>query len=174
MESPDARDPIADGALYLVYTLREDLVRDPEFPDALSEPHDVVPLYIGKTETIGRRGGLSRNLHNVSQGKNRARFARWGDDVEFHVGDLSGTFFHNLQNPKYERWVTRLFCADSRNQSIPRLRFNVYFKMKPWFVHPLRSRDTRDPIVLNTPEAEAILITIARDRLFPQYLLNIH
>ena len=47
----------------------------------------VVPLYIGKTETIGKSNNLSANIENLHRDK--SKFARWGDNYAYHIGDLS-------------------------------------------------------------------------------------
>src|SRR5262249_10317148 len=48
----------------------------------------IVPLYIGKAETFGKGdGNLSANLCNLHT--NKDKFARWGDNYAYHIGDLS-------------------------------------------------------------------------------------
>ena len=54
----------------------------------VEEPEGVVPLYIGKTETIGKgEGNLSANIKNIKT--DTQKFARWGDNYKYHIGDLS-------------------------------------------------------------------------------------
>ena len=62
-----------DGMLYIMLT---------------KDQGRVVPLYIGKAETLGKQGNLSANIKGVSQNTNRAKFARWGDGRQYHIGDL--------------------------------------------------------------------------------------
>lgn len=47
-----------------------------------------VPLYIGKAETLGKgKGNLSANIRGIET--DRSKFAPWGDNYAYHVGDLS-------------------------------------------------------------------------------------
>ena len=49
---------------------------------------EILPLYIGKAETLGKGdGNLSANLIRIE--KDRSKFARWGDNYQYHIGDLS-------------------------------------------------------------------------------------
>jgi hypothetical protein len=64
----------------------------------------LVPLYIGKAESFGKgHGNLSANLCNLHTSKNK--FARWGDNYAYHIGDLSAPVLtgHPVEkrNPKY-------------------------------------------------------------------------
>ena len=46
------------------------------------------PLYIGKAETFGKGdGNLSANIKGIKT--DRSKFARWGDNYAYHIGDLS-------------------------------------------------------------------------------------
>ena len=48
----------------------------------------VLPLYIGKAEKYGKNGAnLSANFQKITGA--RGKFARWGDNYAYHVGDLS-------------------------------------------------------------------------------------
>ncbi len=48
----------------------------------------LVLLYIGKAETLGKGdGNLSANLMNLAT--ERSKFARWGVNYAYHIGDLS-------------------------------------------------------------------------------------
>jgi hypothetical protein len=40
------------------------------------EEGHVIPLYIGKTETLGKQGNLSANIKGVSKNANKGKFAR--------------------------------------------------------------------------------------------------
>ena len=93
----------------------------------------VVPLYIGKAETFGKGGGnLSANLFNLRTSKNK--FARWGDNYAYHIGDLSAAVLtgHPLEkrNPKYSEWASKMFKSAPTEQ--PQLAFDVYFWAKAW------------------------------------------
>jgi hypothetical protein len=91
----------------------------------------LVPLYIGKAETFGRGDrNLSANLVNLRTSKHK--FARWGDNYAYHIGDLSAAVLHPVEkrNPKYSAWATKLFQVAPTDQ--PRLAFDVYFWAKAW------------------------------------------
>jgi hypothetical protein len=71
----------------------------------------LVPLYIGKAETFGRGdGNLSANLRNLRTSKEK--FARWGDNYAYHIGDLSAAVLtgHPVEkrNAKYSEWALRI------------------------------------------------------------------
>ncbi|MFE5321668.1 hypothetical protein ACFQ88_23475 [Paenibacillus sp. NPDC056579] len=70
-----------------------------------------IPLYIGKAEKMGVKNELSANIRNIR--RNQHTFARWGDGVAYHIGDLSQALFEfeGYQKPqkKYKRWTEALF-----------------------------------------------------------------
>jgi hypothetical protein len=93
----------------------------------------VVPLYIGKAETFGKGDrNLSVNLRNLHT--DRSKFARWGDNYQYHFGDLSAAVLagHAADkiSPKYVRWARALF-EDLEQRSL-KLRKPVYFWAKAW------------------------------------------
>ena len=64
-----------DGLIYLMYFMNDG---------------DVTPLYVGKTETLGKTSNLSANIKNLDKEKcSKKFFARWGDGYQYHFGDLS-------------------------------------------------------------------------------------
>ena len=70
----------------------------------------LVPLYIGKAETFGRGDrNLSANICNLHNRKDK--FARWGDNYAYNIGDLSAAALTNQavekRNPKYIEWHRR-------------------------------------------------------------------
>jgi hypothetical protein len=88
------------------------------------------PAYVGKAERKGVKRPLSANLVNLSfdQGK----FARWGDGLDYHIGDLSHALFEwparRTPRNKYRRWADALFArADP-----PQLREPVKLYLLPW------------------------------------------
>ena len=91
---------------------------------------DFRPLYVGKAERRGMKNALSANLANIRT--NRHKFARWGDGVDYHVGDLSQALFgfkaYRLPTPKYKRWAAALFDAFDP----PRLRKHISLYLAPW------------------------------------------
>jgi hypothetical protein len=88
------------------------------------------PLYVGKAERRGVRNALSANLTSIRT--NRHMFARWGDGVAYHVGDLSQALFgfkaYRLPSRKYKRWAEALFEVFDP----PRLRRSVSLYLAPW------------------------------------------
>ncbi len=91
------------------------------------------PLYIGKTETLGKGdGNLSANIQHLDT--DTSKFARWGDNYAYHIGDLSACVLqgHTPSRlvPKYQAWAQTLFTA-SPTQT-PLLRQPVYFWAKAW------------------------------------------
>jgi hypothetical protein len=94
---------------------------------------NILPLYIGKSEKYGRRGGnLSANIKNIQ--RNHGNFCRWGYNYAYHIGDLSAVVLpgHPPEkiNPKYVKWANRLF--ESWPSSNPKLRRETRFWMKAW------------------------------------------
>lgn len=92
-----------------------------------------MPLYIGKTETEGRLGGrMSANIERLSA--DTSKFARWGDNYAYHIGDLSACVLpghaSEKQTDKYRSWAAAMFaeapCAS------PRLKAPVLFWCKAW------------------------------------------
>ena len=72
-----------DGLIYVMHRRGDDVF--------------LVPLYIGKAETIGRsEGNLSANLRNLHN--NKDKFARWGDNYAYHIGDLSAAALTDQAN----------------------------------------------------------------------------
>ena len=97
--------------------------------------HDglLVPLYIGKTETLGKgAGNLSANIKNLPS--DRSKFARWGDNYAYHIGDLSACVLPGhapeRRSIKYNAWTQRLF--ENAPSMSPKLREPVYFWAMAW------------------------------------------
>lgn len=93
----------------------------------------VIPLYIGKAESFGKGDkNLSVNVKNLATDK--SKFARWGDNYAYHIGDLSAVTCagHSSEkiNFKYQRWANSLFDQAADQQL--RLKEEVYFWMKAW------------------------------------------
>jgi hypothetical protein len=100
---------------------------------AYEESGEVIPLYIGKTETLGKSGGnLSANIKGVD--KDTSKFARWGDNYAYHIGDLSAAVLHGHDpkhiTRKYSEWGSTLF-QDFPSES-PLLRRPIFFWAKAW------------------------------------------
>jgi hypothetical protein len=129
----------------------------------------VVPLYIGKTEKHGKKGGnLSANL---ATGTVSAKFCRWGYDYAYHLGDLSAVtcLGHalNKRPPKYVRWAERLF--ESFPTDRPKLRHDIRFWIKAWPIGETGIWKEFGPTSLTF--LEYLLIGVASD-VYPDDLLN--
>jgi hypothetical protein len=97
----------------------------------------VVPLYIGKAETFGLRGkNLSANICDLRNRKDK--FARWGDNYAYHIGNLSAAALANhvaiqtvvKRNPKYIVWASKIFKTAPTER--PQLVSDLYFWAKAW------------------------------------------
>lgn len=107
-----------DGLIYMMYRKSSD--------------DRVIPLYIGKAETLGKgSGNLSANLINLH--RDRSKFARWGDNYAYHIGDLSAAVLPGHPpgkiNRKYEDWASALF---KQVEGGVHLRSPVFFWAKAW------------------------------------------
>ena len=132
--------------------------------------NQIVPLYIGKAEAIGRGdGNLSANIANLHRDK--SKFARWGDNYAYHVGDLSAAILPGHQpqkiNPKYMEWGLRLFVAAPTDR--PKLKHDVYFWVKAWRKSDISIWHELSPTRLAF--LEYLLIGVA-STLFAKSLLN--
>jgi len=144
-----------DGLIYLMYKLSPDC--------------EVVPLYIGKTETSGKKANLSINIKGLKTDK--SKFARWGDGHQYHIGDLSAATLPNYPEskiqPKYLKWSQELF---TKTPSIsPTLKTPVYFWAKAWSPTDVSIWKEFSPTRLTFLEYQ--LIGVA-STLFPNDLLN--
>jgi len=88
-----------------------------------------VPLYIGKSETFGKaERNLSVNIKNLHSDK--SKFARWGDNYAYHLGDLSACVLpghaEEKKTLKYQAWADCLFRQHAH------LNQPVYFWAKAW------------------------------------------
>jgi hypothetical protein len=64
LDDYESREGRYEGLIYLMFWLSDGAI---------------LPLYIGKTETLGRgSGNLSANVRSIE--KNKGKFARWGDN----------------------------------------------------------------------------------------------
>ena len=145
-----------DGLLYMMYRIENNA--------------DVIPLYIGKAERRGRSGTkLSANLSSIET--DNGKFARWGYNYAYHMGDLSAVAL--LGHPaekrlnKYERWAKCLFEVAPSESPMP--RFDVRFWCCSWGV----TSTGIWPEIGTCPLAfsEYLVIGIA-GLLFPEQLLN--
>jgi hypothetical protein len=88
------------------------------------------PLYVGKAERRGVKNEVSANVARIRT--NRHMFARWGDGVAYHIGDLSHALFgfkaYREPTQKYKRWASVLFDGFDP----PRLKEPVSLYLAPW------------------------------------------
>ena len=99
----------------------------------LENEGNLIPLYIGKTDTMGKGdGNLSANIKNIET--NTRNFARWGDSYDYHIGDLSAVAVpgHGSKKVKlkYKDWAGCLF--KKYPAANPKLKRQVYFWAKAW------------------------------------------
>lgn len=145
---------IYDGLIYLMFYIEEG---------------DVKPLYIGKTESKGRKNSISANIKNIKT--NKSNFARWGDNYQYHIGDLSAVVIpgHPLKESKlkYLNWADTLF--QEYPSSKPKLNKPVFFWCQAW------NRNStgiwRDFGETRLTFLEYLLIGVASSA-FPELLLN--
>ena len=108
-----------DGMLYMMLT---------------KERGQIIPLYIGKAETVGKQGNLSANIKGVSKNANKAKFARWGDGRQYHIGDLSAAVLPGYEDQsvdsKYKKWASAMFESFPTNE--PKLNHPVFLWAKAW------------------------------------------
>jgi hypothetical protein len=147
---------VAEGVLYLMHSL-----------DAAGR---VVPLYVGKAGRYGRAGGISANL--VAIRANTGKFARWGYNYAYHMGDLSAAALPGQKAAdkvtlKYQRWAARLLITAAAEA--PRQRIPVRFWCTGWgpASHNIWLEFGSCPLAF----AEYLLIGVA-GLLFPGELLN--
>ncbi|MFB0981572.1 MAG: hypothetical protein QMC62_11735 [Alteromonadaceae bacterium] len=145
---------VYDGLIYLMFYIEEG---------------DVKPLYIGKTESQGRKNNISANIKNIKT--NKSNFARWGDNYQYHIGDLSAVVIpgHPLKESKlkYLDWADTLFHEYPSYQ--PKLNKPVYFWCQAWKRNNIGI--WRDFGETRLTFLEYLLIGVASST-FPELLLN--
>jgi len=172
-----------DGLIYIVYTYAK-YVSEKLNNKKYYKENDLIPFYIGKTETYGRydEKGIrkySENIKNVErEGMNLGRFARWGYYEDYHIGELSNMLFENKNKEgkqrkpkyKYKKWVETFFEERNKQSNDPVIsKFPVYFWMKAWHN---KDKGLILDLSRSTKNIEKQLICYA-DMLFPEILLNI-
>jgi hypothetical protein len=95
------------------------------------EPDAFKVLYVGKAERKGVKHPISANI--VSIRTNKHKFARWGDGLSYHIGDLSQALFgfkaYRQAPATHRRWAQTLFTTFEP----PVLKQRVYLYLIPWF-----------------------------------------
>jgi len=144
-----------DGLIYMMYWKRAG---------------KVVLLYIGKTETVGKgQNNLSANIANLAGDK--GKFARWGDNYAYHIGDLSAAVLPGhpeaKSTEKYRAWAETLF--ETIGTDTPKLKEPLYFWTKAWRRSAVGIWEDFGPTRLTF--LEYLLIGVA-SAVFPETLLN--
>ena len=136
------------------------------------EDERFLPLYVGKTETLGRKddGGLSENIRGIPTSRSRLIFARWGDNYQYHIGDLSACMLEghaeDKKQRKYKRWAETLF--EDKGKSL-KLKRPTYFWATAWRPMETILWEELGPTTLAV--SEYLLIGVA-GKISPQHLLN--
>jgi hypothetical protein len=124
------------------------------------------PMYIGKAEKKGVSHPISVNIKNIR--KNQHKFARWGDGIAYHIGDLSHAIFkfEAYQQPtkKYMRWAEAIFFS----YEPPKLKEPIYFYIAPWFT----GNKGLSGLTCSLPAVEKEMIAIASVQ-YSDTLLNV-
>lgn len=125
-----------------------------------------LPLYVGKAEKRGVKHDVSGNLANIR--RNKSKFARWGDGLDYHVGDLSHALYefkaYRPPMKKYRRWADQLF----EQFDPPILREPVHLYLADW----LDGSSGPSRLLGSLPAAEKEIIALASAH-FPDSLLNV-
>ncbi|MEA4884518.1 MAG: hypothetical protein VB144_12850 [Clostridia bacterium] len=128
---------------------------------------DFVPIYVDKTERRGVQHSVSENIRRIRT--NKHEFARWGDGLDYHIGDLSHAVFgfkaYRAPTKKYRRWADVLFQPPVTSA---RLKRPVSLYLAPWF------SDSRGPsgLVCSVAAAEKEIISLASVQ-FSETLINV-
>lgn len=144
-----------DGLIYMMF---------------LRDLDKVLPLYIGKAETIGKGDrNLSANIKNLS--RDLSKFSRWGDNYAYHIGDLSAVVLpgHDIKkvNKKYIDWAKAIFVEFPSVS--PKLKKEVCFWTTAWEKNNVGIWKDFGPTRLTF--LEYLMIGVASS-VFPQLLLN--
>jgi hypothetical protein len=113
------------------------------------------PLYVGKAERKGIKQPISANIANIRTDKHK--FARWGDGLDYHIGDLSHALFkfeaYRKSTKKYEKWADALFTS----RDPPVLKEQAYFYVAPWY----NASKGPSGLVCSLPAVEKEVIALA-------------
>jgi hypothetical protein len=130
------------------------------------EKESFIPLYIGKAEKKGVKHPISVNIANLR--KDKSKFARWGDNVAYHIGDLSHALFgfeaYKQPDKKYKKWANVLFSSFEK----PTLKEPIYLYLLPWY----KGNEGISGLQCSLPALEKELISLA-SVYYKDSLLNI-
>lgn len=152
-------------------TLREDFEKKEYKYDGIlymmfrKENEAIIPLYIGKSEKIGKRGGLSSLL------KGESPKPRWDDGPDYHVGGLSTCVCKGYPPQKvkkhYQPWAKALFTETP--SAAPVLKQELYLWIGLWETKKVGL--WKEFGATSLCFQETLLINLAH-ALFERYLLN--
>ena len=139
---------IYEGFLYILHVI---------------EAGERVPVYIGISEKMGKKGALS----TLFQGNNKK--PRWDYYPQFHIGDLSSVVVPGPSSPVPAKtvWADCLFHEYPSDQ--PKLKQECYLWVKAWRSDAVSIWKNLGHSALNLEEA---LLIATCDRLYPSRLLN--
>ena len=146
-----------EGLIYIMYSFNT---------------NEISPLYIGKTEKLGKTSNLSANIKSMeNEHPSKYFFARWGNNYQYHIGDLSAVVIEGheekYKTKKYSKWADALFKSYPTTK--PKLKHPIYFWCKAWHSEDYGVWDEFGPANLTFLEYQLIGIASA---LFPMNLLN--
>lgn len=140
-----------EGILYMMYQIKNE---------------QVIPRYIGKTETVGKTGRISSLL------KGKSPKPRWDDYDQYHIGELSKAVCKGYEGVKigkqYKLWADELFAKTKVLK--PKLVSNLYLDLNPWRYDEVGL--WKDYGATSLGLHESMLIDISR-KIFSEKLLNI-
>ena len=137
-----------EGFLYILHVL---------------EAGERVPVCIGISEKIGKKGGLSTLFNSKS------KIPRWDYYPQYHIGDLSSVVLPDHTSPVKSKktWADCLFQDYPSDH--PKLKQECYLWVKAWRSDGVSIWKDLGHSDLNLEEAMLIAVC---DRLYPSRLLN--
>jgi hypothetical protein len=108
-----------------------------------------------KAEKKGVKHPLSVNIAKIRS--NKDKFARWGDNVAYHIGGLSQALFkfeaYKPTSKNYKEWANVLFVTNEP----PMLKEPIYLYLIPWYKGDVSISELKSSL----PALEKDIISIA-------------
>jgi hypothetical protein len=178
----------ADGFIYMAFMLKSEVnVISTNSNNMKSISNDeILPLYIGKTGTLGNNGKkLCSNISKIflkdnTRSKGRGIFVRWGTGEDHHIGALSKRFYNPKGNKKknYDKWIDKMFIIEKTEKNEPVLKAPVYFQIRSWFPNHDHFK-LSNPLIDYCGKSTTIsldllecLLVVHCKLLFPEFLAN--